>query len=135
MNSSYKLPLQFMWHEMTINETTINEIYDFLSANYVEDESGMFVFNYSKETLLWALQAPEYKESWHVVIKVKQEYTKNKLKTDKIVGFVSGIPITVFVNNESIKTAEINFLCVHKKLRGKNMATVLIKELKRRIMN
>jgi len=32
-----------------------------------------------------------------------------------------------------IKTAEINFLCVHKKLRSKRLAPVLIKEVTRRI--
>src|SRR5436305_13406791 len=125
MTSSYKLPQQFMWHEIKINETSISEIYDFLSTNYVEDDSGTFIFNYSKETLLWALQTTQYKDSWHVTIKVKPEYTKNKSNNfNKIVGFVSGIPINISINNELSKTAEINFLCVHKKLRSKNMATV-----------
>lgn len=33
----------------------------------------------------------------------------------------------------SIKTVEINFLCVHKKLRAKRLAPVLIKEVTRRV--
>ena len=33
----------------------------------------------------------------------------------------------------SIKTVEINFLCVHKKLRAKRLAPMLIKEVTRRV--
>lgn len=33
----------------------------------------------------------------------------------------------------SIPTVEINFLCVHKKLRAKRLAPVLIKEVTRRV--
>ena len=32
-----------------------------------------------------------------------------------------------------MKMAEINFLCVHKSLRAKRLATVLIKEVTRRV--
>lgn len=35
--------------------------------------------------------------------------------------------------DSSIKTVEINFLCVHKKLRAKRLAPVLIKEITRRV--
>lgn len=35
--------------------------------------------------------------------------------------------------DSSIKTVEINFLCVHKKLRAKRLAPVLIKEVTRRV--
>ena len=37
------------------------------------------------------------------------------------------------VMESSIKTVEINFLCVHKKLRAKRLAPVLIKEVTRRV--
>lgn len=35
--------------------------------------------------------------------------------------------------DRSVKMVEINFLCVHKKLRAKRMAPVLIKEITRRV--
>lgn len=35
--------------------------------------------------------------------------------------------------DSSIKTVEINFLCVHKKLRAKRLAPMLIKEITRRV--
>ena len=34
---------------------------------------------------------------------------------------------------QTIKMAEINFLCIHKKLRAKRLAPVLIKEITRRV--
>ena len=34
---------------------------------------------------------------------------------------------------KEVQTVEINFLCVHKKLRSKRLAPVLIKEVTRRI--
>jgi hypothetical protein len=36
-------------------------------------------------------------------------------------------------NHSAIKAVEINFLCVHKKLRSKRLAPVLIKEVTRRV--
>ena len=37
------------------------------------------------------------------------------------------------VYGKEVQTVEINFLCVHKKLRSKRLAPVLIKEVTRRI--
>jgi len=51
----------------------------------------------------------------------------------KLVGFLSGIPASIMVNDSTIKMVEINFLCVHKKLRSKRLAPVLIKEITRRV--
>lgn len=45
--------------------------------------------------------------------------------------FISGIPASVRVNAATLKTVEINFLCVHKKLRHKRLAPVLIKARRR----
>ena len=46
---------------------------------------------------------------------------------------ITGIPAEVSANEKRLKVAEINFLCVHKKLRRKNFAPVLIREVTRRI--
>jgi glycylpeptide N-tetradecanoyltransferase len=37
------------------------------------------------------------------------------------------------VRNNVVRSAEVNFLCIHKKLRGKRLAPVLIKEITRRV--
>ncbi len=54
-------------------------------------------------------------------------------KTKKLYGFISGIPVRTIVQDKEIAMAEINYLCVHKKLREKRLAPVLIKEITRRV--
>lgn len=68
---------------------------------------------------------PGYKKDWLFGVRGGN---KNKL-----FGFISGIPVHMTVNNKSIMMAEINFLCVHKKLRAKRLAPILIKEVTRRV--
>lgn len=68
---------------------------------------------------------PGYIKEWIIGVRVA--------KTRKLVGFISGIPAKVSVGGKSMPMAEINFLCVHKKLREKRLAPVLIKEVTRRI--
>ncbi|EFN55805.1 hypothetical protein CHLNCDRAFT_48776 [Chlorella variabilis] len=116
----YGLPQNFEWVTCNIdNDGELKEIYELLSAHYVEDDDNMFRFAYSREFLHWALQPPGYKALWHCGVRVSS--------TGKLVAFISGIPATVRVNATSLKTVEINFLCVHKKLRHKRLAPVLIK--------
>jgi glycylpeptide N-tetradecanoyltransferase len=50
----------------------------------------------------------------------------------KLVAFISGIPIQMRVRQNVLNCSEINFLCVHKKLRAKRLTPVLIKEITRR---
>lgn len=84
----------------------------------------MFRFNYSASFLNWALKAPGWVKEWHVGVRV----TTSK----KLVAFISGIPITLRVRENVLNCSEINFLCIHKKLRSKRLAPVLIKEITRR---
>jgi glycylpeptide N-tetradecanoyltransferase len=58
-----------------------------------------------------------------------------RLKAGKksLVGLITGIPVHAQVEGKKIKMAEINFLCVHSKLRSKRVAPVLIKEITRRV--
>lgn len=103
----------------------VKEIYDLLTENYVEDDDNMFRFDYTVEFLTWALQPPGYFEEWLVGVRQSSNH--------KLRGFISGVPATVHVHDEVVKMAEINFLCVHKKLRSKRLAPVLIKEVTRRV--
>lgn len=73
----------------------------------------------------WALLIPGYIKDWHLGVRVS--------KTQKLYGFISGIPVKVNVKGKDVKMAEINYLCVHKKLRTKRLAPVLIKEITRRV--
>jgi hypothetical protein len=76
--------------------------------------------------LRWALTPPGWRRDWHVAVRVQA--------TNAFVAFITGIPVSVRVNQKSpIKMAEINFLCVHKKLRSKRLAPTLIAEITRRV--
>lgn len=46
--------------------------------------------------------------------------------------FISAIPVALRVREKVLHASEVNFICVHKKLRGKRLAPVLIKEITRR---
>ncbi|CEM36970.1 unnamed protein product [Vitrella brassicaformis CCMP3155] len=123
----YALPDQFEWATCDVtDEKEMTEIYTLLSENYVEDDDNMFRFDYSVAFLHWALTPPGFVSDWHVGVRVKD-------KKKKLVGFITGIPAQIRIYDSVIDMAEINFLCVHKKLRSKRLAPVLIKEITRRV--
>ncbi|KAF7792266.1 hypothetical protein EIP86_003302 [Pleurotus ostreatoroseus] len=121
----YPLRKEFEWSTVDVcDDAQLRELYEFLSANYVEDDDASFRFRYSAEFLRWALKPPGYYKEWHVGVRV--------VATKKLVAFVSGVPLTVRVRENVLSASEVNFLCVHKKLRSKRLAPVLIKEVTRR---
>ena len=122
----YKLPEMFEWAEYDIqNPEDLHTVYEFLRDNYVEDDEGMFRFHYQKEMIQWALITPGYYKDWHIGVRV----VKNK----KMIGFMSGTPSEISVNGNKMMVCEINFLCVNAKMRGDRLASVLIKEITRRV--
>uniref|UniRef100_A0A5S6QMY2 Glycylpeptide N-tetradecanoyltransferase n=1 Tax=Trichuris muris TaxID=70415 RepID=A0A5S6QMY2_TRIMR len=122
----YSLPDGFEWAVIDTDEDEhMNDTYKLLNENYVEDDENMFRFDYSLDFLRWALRPPGWQPDWFIGVRVS--------KTKKLVGFISAIPATIRVYNRPIKMVEINFLCVHKKLRSKRMAPVLIREVARRV--
>ncbi|KXJ28238.1 glycylpeptide N-tetradecanoyltransferase 2 [Exaiptasia diaphana] len=122
----YSLPEGFEWDTLDIsNSSILKELYTLLNENYVEDDDNMFRFDYSSEFLVWALKPPGWKMQWHCGVRV----ASNK----KLVGFISAIPAHVRIHSKTILMVEINFLCVHKKLRSKRVAPVLIREITRRV--
>ena len=78
-------------------------------------------FNYSKEFLRWALQPPGFLKDWHVGIRVRA--------SGKLVAFISAVPAQMKLKAATVPMVDINYLCVHKKLRSKRLAPVLIKVL------
>mmetsp|Transcript_16506 Transcript_16506/g.22904 ORF Transcript_16506/g.22904 Transcript_16506/m.22904 type:complete len:427 (-) Transcript_16506:85-1365(-) len=122
----YNLPSGFEWSETDVDDPNVMlEVYTLLTENYVEDDDNMFRFDYSANFLQWALKPPGYLKQWHIGVRVT--------KTKKLLGFISAIPAHLQAYDKEIKVVEINFLCVHKKLRDKRLAPVLIKEITRRV--
>mmetsp|Transcript_37542 Transcript_37542/g.91071 ORF Transcript_37542/g.91071 Transcript_37542/m.91071 type:complete len:416 (-) Transcript_37542:40-1287(-) len=123
----YNMPPGFEWSTVNItNQDEKMELYTLLANNYVEDDDSLFRFDYSQEFLEWALTPPGYSNDLLLGVRAS--------KTKKLVAFISAIPANVKVQStERLEVVEINFLCVHKKLRAKRLAPVLIKEITRRV--
>lgn len=123
---NFSLPDGFKWDDLDLNnEDQLSELYTLLNENYVEDDDNMFRFDYSKGFLRWALQPEGWLKQWHAGVRV--------IKNNKLVGFISAVPAKMRVYDKEVKMVEINYLCVHKKLRSKRVAPVLIKEITRRV--
>ncbi|KAG8738733.1 glycylpeptide N-tetradecanoyltransferase [Ceratobasidium sp. 414] len=121
----YALPSGYEWSTVDIMEPDqAKEVHELLSANYVEDMEAAFRFRYSAEFFAWALQPPGYHKEWLIGVRV----SSNR----KLVAFIAGVPLKLRVRQNILDVSEINFLCIHKKLRSKRLAPVLIKEVTRR---
>lgn len=117
----------FEWSTLDLtNKDAIQELYDLLYQNYIEDTDETLRFQYTPQLLEWALKPPGWVADWHIGVRVKA--------TGKLVAFISGVPQTLRVRtNDPFPIVDINFLVVHKKLRSKRLAPVLIKEVTRRV--
>ncbi|KAJ5812093.1 hypothetical protein N7474_008394 [Penicillium riverlandense] len=115
----------FEWCTLDLtNNEELKELYELLNNHYVEDDNAMFRFSYSQSFLHWALMSPGWRKEWHVGVRAT--------KSRKLVASICGVPTELRVRGERIKVTEINFLCIHKKLRSKRLTPVLIKEITRR---
>jgi len=120
------MPAGFEWKPFDITDPIqAQEVYVLLRDNYVEDDDCTFRFDYSIGFLQWALTQPGYLQDWHVGVR--------NVKTGALMGIITAVPVHVRVHDQVKGMAEINFLCVHKKLRTKRLAPVLIKEITRRV--
>lgn len=120
-----KLPPGFEWANVRMEDDgELSELYTLLNENYVEDNHATFRFDYSREFIRWAMTPPGWKEDLHVGVRVST--------SKKLVAFIAATPADLVAHGDSIKGVEVNFLCVHKKLRTKRLAPVLIREVTRR---
>lgn len=122
----YPIHSSFEWVTLDLNsETNLEQLYDLLYEHYVEDHDAAFRFGYTKNFFNWALKPPGWKQEWHIGVRAKD--------SGKLVAFISGVPCDLSIRQKEIKSVEINFLCVHKQLRSKRLAPLLIKEVTRRV--
>ncbi|KAK5123349.1 hypothetical protein LTR85_002780 [Meristemomyces frigidus] len=127
-----KLLEGFEWCLVDLDDKEeLQELYDLLYNHYVEDTDGSFRFNYSTQFLAWALKPPGWRKDWHIGVRTKSASGEGG-KKGKLVAFIAGIPVTLKVRGSKLQASEINFLTIHRKLRSKRLAPVLIKEVTRR---
>jgi glycylpeptide N-tetradecanoyltransferase len=129
----YTMPSGFEWSLVDVSDPEQrSELYNLLAQNYVEDDDALFRFDYSPEFLIWALTPPGYDPNFVFGVRSSTSSSSSS-PPGRLVAFISGVPATVQVNSNVLRVVEINFLCVHKKLRSKRLAPVLIKEMTRRV--
>ena len=115
----------FEWVTMDLEDSTeLTEVYELLNGHYVEDDEAQFRLNYSASFFNWALKAPGWRKEWHVGVRAT--------KSRKLIAFISAIPAQLKIRDNTLNTSEVNFLCIHKKLRSKRLAPILIEEITRR---
>lgn len=119
------LPDGFEWHTFDCkNDEEVDELCEFLMDHYVEDDVGNFKLYYTKEKFRWGVQTPNYIKDLHVSVR--------NSKTKKTMATIVGVPKKLVIFGKNIKVAEINFLAVHRSLRNKRMAQIMIQEMMRR---
>lgn len=97
-----------------------------LDAETIEFAAKHF-FNLKNTTLLtadyldWFLQRQE--KSLCLVVRIQ--------KTGKVAALLASNPMALNARDSLIEGVHVRLLCVHKSLRGKRMAVVVIKEFKR----
>ncbi|KAI1713424.1 glycylpeptide N-tetradecanoyltransferase 1 [Ditylenchus destructor] len=72
-----------------------------------------------------ALMAPGWFKDWHCGVRTTA--------SSRLVAFISAVPANIRIYDKQLRMVEVNFLCVHKKLRSKRVAPVLIREVTRRV--
>ena len=118
------LPNGYKWSNFdTLSNDNINNILDFINNNY-HDATNNFTPYYSYDFLKWYLLNPNGKYFCAAV---------EVVQTGAVVGFICAVLKQNKLNKHSMTLAEVNFLCVHHKMRSKNLVPLLIKELGRKI--
>lgn len=111
-----KLPEFFEWVELNLDDFNL-----FLKNNY-NDPNDKIRFNYSTELIKHNLLVPNYINELFIGITYK----------NKLVASICGVPIDMIIFDKKLKMIEINYLCIHYKLRNKNLSPILISEITRR---
>ena len=124
----WPLPAGYEWCTMDMHaDKDARDVFELLVGHYVESDDAVFRFAYSIPFLQWALCPPGYVKDWHVGLRA------TTAPGQPLLAFISGIPMDAQVWGRPLRTCEINFLCVHKRLRNRRLTPVLIKEVTRRV--
>lgn len=117
------LPEGLIWSEIDVNQyDQLCEVYEFLSNHYLENVNGDFRVLYPKEYIKNTMSGPGNKVKLNLLVRYG----------GKIYAMISGKIITVMINNSQISTLYVDYLTIHKNLRGKRLAPIMINEIKRR---
>jgi glycylpeptide N-tetradecanoyltransferase len=115
----------FQWTTIDLSDPTQKkELFDFLHANYLSNSEGKWRYAYSEAFLEWALNPPGFVPEWLLGVRLSSN--------NRLVAFNGAIPVTLRIEDAPIPMYAMNFLCVHQKLRMKNLVPLIVEEIKRR---
>ena len=100
----------FLIEPLIFNSSSMLNLINFINNNFSDH------YKYSKQFLYETLAYPN---STNIQLK----------HNDKIIGFIHAKPINATINKKTIEIKYVDFLCVHKKFRSKNLAALLISKL------
>lgn len=158
----FTLPAAFAWSDIALSDgKQLEELYNLLNENYVEDDDNMFRFDYSPEFLKWFLppfrslppvrsqvgcvEGPEAARVAPGVARgrprcqeqqarrLHRRHPRHRPHLRPVRPPPPPLRASAALGLRPQKMVEINFLCVHKRLRAKKVAPVLIKEITRRV--
>jgi len=114
------LPYGYDWKTLDITDSNeIQRLSDFLGKSYSVDEDCSASLYYRPLILEWILMPPNYEKDWHIGVEANGQ----------LVAFISAIPLQLQLG----RVAEVNLLCIDRRLRSKHLSAILISELTRRI--
>lgn len=123
-----KLPESLTWCTLdSKNMQDMTELSLFLNKHYMYEPGENMALVYSPEFLSWYLSTPNSEGHNNLCIGIK---TQNKLVASITGVFFNG----AFFNNE-LKLMDVDFLCIHPKIRKKGFAKKLIDEVVRQKIN
>lgn len=101
----------------------INDIRNLLNTNY--NTNNTYRFDYDNNYLNWSLNPP-YK---HYDIKTENKWSIGVYDKSKLISFINGKPIKLFVNHKQLLCFYIDYLCIDKKYRKKNLVQSMITQM------
>ena len=123
-----KIPEDFYWDSIDMNDkNNCQEVSNFLDKYYIQNMESQFKLHYSGEFLNWILSLNGEKIDPEFCVGIR--VTKNNI----LVGFIAATVGKMKVNKNILDMIDVNFLCIHTKLRNKGLAPIMIKELTRRL--
>ena len=109
----------YEWAIMDMSKTEdCTTVAKFISTHYKTNPKRSY--EYSSEFMQWALNRPT-KLNISIAILSKQ--------TKEMAGFISGSVIKTQIYYDTIDMVQCNFMCVHSRLQGRNVAKKLIRQL------
>ena len=143
-----KLPKGYKWRDFDINDDDdMDLILDFLNTYYYKeskkkdskkkDSKKVSEIIFNSDYLYWLLDCPIDKFQSELLKKTDPSYWTFGVvlenNPDKIVGLILSSPIRYKLVSSFIETFKIDCICVHPKLREKQLTAVIMKEMSVRI--